>query len=196
MPVVPYGLTTYSITIEVAGITVILGYNGAGKSVLVRIFSGMLAPTSGKLTWGGSAPIAAARLQQAIVFQQPLMLRRSVAANIHYPLRLRRLGRDERAHRVEHVLDLAGLAHLADRPARVLSGGERQRLAIARALATRPQVLYLDEPTANVDPASTLAIETLITVASASGTKVIMVTQSIGQARRLADDIAYPRPSS
>ncbi len=99
--------------------------------------------------------------------------------------------RAQRAERTGATLAAARLQHLAERPARVLSGGEQQRLALARALSIRPEVLFLDEPTANLDPASTLAIEELIDVAHRAGTKIIFITHDLGQARRLADDVIF-----
>jgi tungstate transport system ATP-binding protein len=126
-----------------------------------------------------------------MVFQRPVLLRRSVRANIHFVLNLSHYSRTERAKRLQHVLDIAGLSALVDRPARVLSIGEQQRLAIARALAVEPEVLFLDEPTASLDPTSVAAIEDIIRAADAQGTKIILVTHDLGQARRLAGDIVF-----
>jgi tungstate transport system ATP-binding protein len=126
-----------------------------------------------------------------MVFQKPVLLRRSVAANIRYALSIRGVPRLARAARTAAALETAGLAGLADRPARVLSAGEQQRLAIARAMALGPDILFLDEPTANLDPAATLAIESLVTTAHDQGTKIVMVTHDVGQARRVADDVVF-----
>ena len=117
-----------------------------------------------------------------------MLLRRSVAANIDFVLRLR--GRADPGRRQE-ILDHAGLAAHADQPARLLSGGEQQRLAMARALATEPDVLFMDEPTSNLDPASTLVIEEIAKAARDRGTKIIFITHDMGQARRLADDVVF-----
>ncbi len=171
--------------------TFILGPNGAGKSLTLRLIHGLLAPTSGHISWGGAPPGRAVRLRQAMVFQRPVLLRRSVAANIDYVLRLRRVPRGVRRRRVEEVLDRAGLGALAGRPARSLSGGEQQRLAIARAWAVPPEVMLLDEPTSSLDPAATLAVERMIETIHAEGTKIIMTTQDTGQARRLADEVLF-----
>jgi tungstate transport system ATP-binding protein len=170
--------------------TIVLGPNGAGKSLLLRLVHGLLEPTSGLVIWDGPEAARAARYQ-AMVFQRPVMLRRSVRANIAYALRLRGLGRAERAARVADILARTGLSGLAERPARVLSGGEQQRVAIARAWALQPEVLFLDEPTANTDPAATRAIEELIEAVHQAGAKVIMTTHDLAQARRLADDIVF-----
>jgi tungstate transport system ATP-binding protein len=160
--------------------TVILGANGAGKSVLMRLMHGLLTPTTGKVAWSSPG-------RQAMVFQRPVMLRRSALANVAYALKL--AGQDERAAMA--ALDEVGLAHLAHRPARVLSGGEQQRLALARAWALHPEVLFLDEPTASLDPSATREIETVIRAFDAAGTKIVMATHNLGQARRLADEIIY-----
>lgn len=171
--------------------TIVLGPNGAGKSLLLRLLHGLLAPTSGRVTWNGRPADAAIRRRQAMVFQKPVLLRRSVAANVDYALKIRGLPRAERAPRVAGMLKLANLESHSGVPARVLSGGEQQRLSLARALVTRPEILFLDEPTASLDPASTQAIETLIQAAAASGTRIVMVTHDIGQARRIADEVVF-----
>ncbi len=173
----------------VAGpVTMIMGPNGAGKTVLVRLLHGMLEPTAGEIFWAGRPLDEAARKRQAMVFQSPVLLRRSVSANIDFVLSLRGSVSRERC---TELLQMAGLADKADQPARLLSGGERQRLAIARALATGPDVLFLDEPTASLDPASTLAIEEIVGQARDRGTRIVFITHDIGQARRLADEVVF-----
>jgi tungstate transport system ATP-binding protein len=169
------------------GCTAILGPNGAGKSVLLRLCHGLLAPTAGQIAWLG--PHRDPRRRQAMVFQRPVMLRRSAVENVAYGLKLAGLGRAERLRRAHAALARVGLEHIADRPARVLSGGEQQRVALARAWALEPEVLFLDEPTASLDPAATRAIEAAIAKIRAGGTAVIMTTHDLGQARRLADAI-------
>jgi tungstate transport system ATP-binding protein len=169
-----------SIDIEAGPSTVILGANGAGKSVLMRLMHGLLAPTSGRIAWNSPG-------RQAMVFQHPVMLRRSALANVAYALRV--AGRDESP--AMEALKEVGLAHVAHRPARVLSGGEQQRLALARAWALHPEVLFLDEPTASLDPSATREIETVIRAFDAAGTKIVMATHNLGQARRLGDEVIY-----
>jgi tungstate transport system ATP-binding protein len=163
--------------------TIILGANGAGKSVLMRLMHGLLRPSSGSIIWNG----ADVQRRQAMVFQRPIMLRRSALANVVYALKL--AGQQESL--AMEALKEVGLAHLAHRPARVLSGGEQQRLALARAWALHPEVLFLDEPTANLDPSATREIETIIKAFDASGTKIVMATHNLGQARRLGDEVIY-----
>ncbi|MBL8670931.1 MAG: ATP-binding cassette domain-containing protein [Alphaproteobacteria bacterium] len=171
--------------------TVILGPNGAGKSLLLRLCHGLLAPTAGSVRWSGGLGAAATRARQAMVFQRPVMLRRSALANVAYPLALRGIARRERAARALAALERFGLGHLADRPARVLSGGEQQRVALARAWAMAPEVLFLDEPTAALDPNATRAVEQAIDAFHAAGVTVVMTTHDLGQARRLADAILF-----
>jgi len=169
-------------------VTVVMGANGAGKSLLLRLMHGMLEPTEGDVRWGGQPLNARSRRRQAMVFQRPVLLRRSVAANIRFAQRLRR---EIPAKPVEDILEEVGLANQSAQPARLLSGGEQQRLSLARALAMEPEVLFLDEPTASLDPTSTAAIEEIVLRAHARGTKVIFVTHDIGQAHRLADDVVF-----
>jgi tungstate transport system ATP-binding protein len=169
--------------------TVLIGPNGAGKSTLLRAAMGLIRPSTGRITWGGRE--AAPPLRRAILFQRPAMLRRSAAGNLRYALAAARVKRPARAARIAELLDLVGLGGLAERGARKLSGGEQQRLALARALARDPQVLFLDEPTASLDPAATKAIEDIIRDVAARGVKVVMSTHDLGEARRLAGEIVF-----
>lgn len=125
------------------------------------------------------------------MFQKPVLLRRSVEANVRYALTAAGLPTGERQVRTCEALERGGLAHLASKPARVLSGGEQQRVALTRVLAMRPEILLLDEPTANIDPASTAAIEAALREVHRAGTPFVMVTQDLGQARRLAGEIVF-----
>jgi tungstate transport system ATP-binding protein len=169
--------------------TVLVGPNGSGKSTLIRLGMGLIAPTSGRVTWGGHSKSEG--LRRAMVFQRPVMLRRSAAANVAYGLHGAGLPRRRLADRVDTLLAEVGLQHLAGRPARRLSGGEQQRLALARALIRDPEVLFLDEPTASLDPAAIKAVEDIIATVAARGVKVVMATHDLGQARRLAGDIVF-----
>ena len=169
-------------------ITAIMGPNGAGKSLFLRLLHGMLQPTSGSVLWGHRRLNRDERRRQAMVFQKPVLLRRSCAANVDFVLRANADQRDQVRH---SVLNRVGLEQHADTPARMLSGGEQQRLAIARALACAPEVLFLDEPTANLDPSSTRLIERIVTEVHRDGIKVIWVTHDIGQARRVAGDVMF-----
>jgi len=181
-------LRAVNLRVEEGPPTIIIGPNGAGKSVLLRLLHGLLAPGTGQVLWSGIADPAP---RQAMVFQRPVLLRRSVLANVAYPLSLRGVGRAEQQARAHAALDLVGLTALAKRPARRLSGGEQQRLALARAAALRPAVLFLDEPCASLDPAATRAVEQVVARLAASGTKIIMTTHDLGQARRLAGDVVF-----
>lgn len=167
--------------------TVIIGPNGAGKSLFLRLCHGLIKPTEGRVVWG--APKASMR--QAMVFQRPVMLRRSVTANIDYALALHKTPISERADIITDVLNKTGLSRLADADARLLSGGEQQRLALARAWALQPEVLFLDEPTASLDPSASYQIEELVAAIHAQGTKIIMTTHDLGQAQRMGDEVLF-----
>ena len=168
--------------------TVVIGPNGAGKSLFLRLCHGLLKPTEGHVRWQHGSDAAR---HQAMVFQRPVMLRRSVVANIDYALKLRQVPRRHRSDIVDRVLQQTGLRRLADQPARVLSIGEQQKLALARAWALEPQVLFLDEPTASLDPAATHSVEEIITAIHGAGTRIILTTHDLGQARRLADEVIF-----
>ncbi len=176
------------LTLESGPLTVIMGPNGAGKSLLVRLLHGMIRPSAGLIEWGGMPLGDVTRKRQAMVFQSPVLLRRSVAANVNFVLRLKGPAPQRRCM---DLLEMAGLAAKARQPARLLSGGERQRLAMARALASEPDVLFLDEPTASLDPASIMAIEEIVAAARDRGVKIIFITHDIGQAHRLADEVLF-----
>lgn len=171
------------------GPTVILGPNGAGKSLLLRCLHGLIRADAGQVFQDGLPLNKAQRMRQAMVFQRPVLLRRSVAANLDFVLRRRGLSRSARRERIADLLATGGLSGRERQWARSLSGGEAQRLAILRALATEPDVLFLDEPTSALDPGAAQAIEALVMRASAQGVRIVMVTHDIGQARRLARDV-------
>ena len=179
-----------SFRIDTSGRTVILGPNGAGKSVMLRLCHGLLRPTGGDLRWGGLT-VAEARDQQAMASQHPVLLRRTVTGNLLHVLHVKGVPRSERQALVDAALRQAGLEDLGPRAARTLSGGQKQKLAIARACVVRPAVLLLDEPTANLDPAAVRGVEELVRAVAAAGTKILMTTHDIAQARRLADDVLF-----
>jgi tungstate transport system ATP-binding protein len=180
-------IDSVSLTLAAGAPTVLIGPNGAGKTTLLRLAMGLITPSRGRVTWAGREDITPT--QCAIVFQHPAMLRRSAAGNVHYALAAAGMPRASRAARCAELLSLVGLGDVADRPARRLSGGERQRLAFARALAKDPAVLFLDEPTASLDPAATKAIEDLVRAVAARGIKVVMSTHDLAEARRLAGEV-------
>ncbi len=167
--------------------TILLGPNGSGKTTLLKLAMGLLTPTAGSVTYNGrEKPTPGTR---AFVFQKPMMLRRTVAANVAYALKA--AGRRPDRLEIARLLAEVGLAGMDDRPARRLSGGEQQRLALARALARDPEVLFLDEPTASLDPASTKAVEDIVSRVAQSGVKIVMTTHDLGQARRLASEVVF-----
>ena len=180
-------LDDISLTLGPGAPTVRIGPNGSGKTTLLRAAMGLIPVTRGRVTWGGRD--ASPPDRRAILFQRPAMLRRSAAGNVRYALAAAGVPRAQRANRAAELLALVGLEGLDQRPARRLSGGEQQRLALARALARNPEVLFLDEPTASLDPAATKAIEDIVRAVSARGVKVVMATHDLGEAKRLAGEI-------
>jgi tungstate transport system ATP-binding protein len=166
----------------------LVGANGSGKTTLLRLLHGQLAHTGKRravLDAQGREPA------QAMVFQRPFLLRLSVWHNLMLALWLAGVPRGERAARAAQALARVGLADQRDRPARVLSGGQQQRLALARAWAVRPRVLFLDEPTASLDPGAKREVEQLIAEFAQEGMAVVMSTHNLGQAKRLATRVVY-----
>jgi tungstate transport system ATP-binding protein len=182
-------LDRISLTIRPGPPTLLIGPNGSGKTTLLRLCMGLTAPTRGRVTWGGRNDPTPTR--RAFVFQRPVMLRRTAAANVTYALAQAGVLRTGRMERAAALLERVGLADLAGRPARLLSGGEQQRLALARALARDPEILFLDEPTASLDPAATRAVEQIVAKAAQSGLKIVMASHDLGQVRRLAGDVVF-----
>ncbi|MBM7068000.1 ATP-binding cassette domain-containing protein [Actibacterium sp. 188UL27-1] len=169
--------------------TIVLGPNGAGKTTLLQLFHGLVRASSGQVSWAVDMPQA--DLAQAYVFQTPTLMRRSVQDNIAYPLIVRGVARRAARRQASEAAQSVGLGAHLEAPAHVLSGGERQKLSIARAMITEPQVLFLDEPTTNLDGRSVREIEEMLMAAVARGTKVVMATHDLGQARRLAGDVIF-----
>ncbi len=176
-----------SLKLEAGPPTVLIGPNGAGKTTVLRVAMGLIAPSGGLVTWNGREHSPPTR--RAIMFQRPAMLRRSAAGNLRYALAAAGVPRAQRETRMRDLMAEVGLQGLEGRPARQLSGGEQQRLALARAFARDPAVLFLDEPTASLDPAATKAIEDIVRAIAARGVKVVMSTHDLGQARRVAGDV-------
>jgi tungstate transport system ATP-binding protein len=179
-------LQNVNITLAPNTRTIILGPNGAGKSVLLRIMHGLLAPSSGSVQWGHYNPNA-----QAMVFQKPILLKRSVLANIEFALEVSGKFNQNLQKIAIAALGKAGIAHLAQRQARQCSGGEQQRIALARAWALEPEILFLDEPTASLDPSATKTVEATIQAIHAADTTIVMSSHDLGQASRLADRIIF-----
>jgi tungstate transport system ATP-binding protein len=181
-------LDRVDLALDGAAPVAVLGANGAGKSVLLRALHGLLPPTEGAVLWSGST---ARPRDQAMVFQRPVLLRRSALANIEYALAVNGVAGDGRARRAREALERVGLAHLAERAARALSGGEQQRVALARAWALAPRVLFMDEPTAGLDPAAAAEVERVIGEIRAAGTAIVVTTHHLGFARRVASEIVF-----
>ncbi|MDC0739484.1 ATP-binding cassette domain-containing protein [Cognatishimia sp. SS12] len=178
-----------SFTLVEHGITVIMGPNGAGKSTLLRALHGMERLSAGAIRWATDQQTAQQR--QAFVFQTPTLMRRTVLDNVAYPLRLAGHTRKAARGKALALLSNVGLAERADVRASVLSGGERQKMALVRALARAPEVLFLDEACANLDGSATRDIEAILQAQAQQGTRLILTTHDIGQARRLADDVLF-----
>jgi len=185
----PFGhqlLGPCSFTLDGPGPTLVMGPNGAGKSLMLRLAHGLLTPTEGSVTWSG-----AGTPRQAMVFQTPVLLRRSALANLIHALAVNNVPRKLRTELAREALARFGLSASADTPARVLSGGEKQRLALARAWALSPSVLFLDEPTSALDPAAIKAVEVAVQEFHDRGTRIVMTTHDLHQARRLAGDVLF-----
>lgn len=177
------------LTLDGRGLCVVIGPNGAGKTTLLRLMHGAARLTGGSIQW--ACDTKEARHHQSFVFQQPVVLRRTVEDNLIYPLRLRGVPRSEARSAARDWAQRVGLdPHLAHR-ASVLSGGEKQKLAIARALITKPALVFLDEPTASLDGRAMREIEGILLQAKADGTRLILSTHDMGQARRIADEVVF-----
>lgn len=181
-------LSSLNLSINSDGVTVIMGPNGAGKSIFLKILNGILTPTSGCITWNNKKQFSDTLNTQAFVFQKPILLRRSVIANLDYMDSV--LGNKKRISK-DRLLKIVQLQKQKNQPARMLSLGEQQRLSLIRSLMLRPNLLLLDEPTANLDPASTKIIEDIILNLKMMGIKIIFVTHNILQAKRIADEIIF-----
>jgi len=172
------------------GISVLLGPNAAGKTLVLRLARGLLEPSSGRVQWDGRPP---RQLDTGVGYvpQRPVMLRRSVRANLDYALARTCNVNGARGDWIARGLECAGLTDRAGDSARRLSGGQQQRLAIARAWVQRPCALLLDEPCSHLDPAAAAAVERTVRTIADEGTKVILTTHDLHQARRLADEVHF-----
>lgn len=179
------------VTLQVAasGFTIVLGPNGSGKTSLLRMMHGLDRLSSGTVTWATDTETA--RKRQAFVFQTPIMMRRSVIDNLIFPLTTHGMARAAARDLAADWADRIGLGEAKDRSATQLSGGEKQKLALARALVRDPDILFLDEPCANLDGRATREIEEILQSAFEDGTRIVMSTHDMGQARRLATDVYF-----
>ena len=178
-----------NLEIEQNGISILLGANGSGKTTLLEALHGLRKLSAGKVEWTISHSLAAK--EQAFVFQSPIMLRRTVAENLAFPLKVRGLSKSTATAEAMTWAKKIGLEKKIKQQAVLLSGGEMQAIAVARALITKPKMLFLDEPTASLDGATKKTIEDILIFASRNGTKIVMSTHDLGQAKRLAKDIIF-----
>lgn len=178
-----------TLSLHAQGFTIIVGPNGSGKTTLLRVMHGVERISTGQVKWAVDDAIA--RRQHSYVFQTPILLRRTVWENIYYPLKLNGVSRADAAPQIADWAARIGLSDLVHNPATRLSGGERQKLALARALIAAPAVLFLDEPSSNLDGRATREIEAILREASAKGTRIVMTTHDLGQAKRLATDALF-----
>jgi tungstate transport system ATP-binding protein len=181
-------LRDVSLTLHRGDRLALVGANGSGKTTLLRVLHGLLPSDGHRLVYtltGDSAPVT------AMLFQRPFLLSLSVRFNVMLGLWLHGAPRAQRARRCMSALQRVGLEAVAKRAARTLSGGQQQRLALARAWALKPDILLLDEPTANLDPSAKREVERVIDVLAADGATVVMSTHNLGQAKRLATRVAY-----
>jgi len=183
-------LCDVSIQFPKEGTITIVGPNGAGKTLLLKICHGLLSPSKGRIRWANNAD-ALLPSMQSMVFQRPIMLRRSAKDNLMFAMKASKVPIEQRATRLEQALGHAKLSSLQDRPAKKMSGGEQQRLALARCFALQPQILFLDEPTAHLDPISISHVERLIYTIAETGCQIVMVTHDLAQARRLGSHTAF-----
>jgi tungstate transport system ATP-binding protein len=177
-------LKQVSMRVDRGDFLVLVGSNGSGKTTLLRVLHGLLAHD-------GERELAAGALRQAMVFQRPFLMRLSVSNNLRLALWLGGVPRAAWPERCDAALRRVGLQGLEQRPARALSGGQQQRLALARAWAVQPQLLFLDEPTASLDPSAKREVEALLAGFAADGTTLVMSTHNLGQAKRLASRVIY-----
>jgi len=178
-----------SLSLAATGFTMIIGPNGAGKTTLLRLMHGLQRCTKGEVSWAVSP--AQARHRQGFVFQSPIMMRRRVSDSLAYPLRLRGMSKSAALEKATQCAQDFELSELLDNWAPMLSGGEKQKLSLARALITEPEILFLDEPCANLDGRATREIEGILQNVKTNGTRLVMSTHNMGQAKRLADDVVF-----
>ena len=183
-------LENITLRIEKGSPKILMGANGAGKTLLMRVAHGLLMPTQGKVCWAENKK-SFGSVRQTMVFQKPIMLRRTVKENLLFALNTVEKNKTIKEQLVHKALSEVNLSHKADAHAPILSQGEQQKLAIIRACLLKPEVLFLDEPTSNIDPHYTREIESLIRDISNQGTQIIMATHNIDQAKRLNGEILF-----
>lgn len=181
-----------NLTIESGSFLGIIGSNGAGKSTLIKTIAGLIDSSSGFINYNSEKISPKIQKSMTLVFQKPYLLRATVFKNIAYPLIIRKIKKEEIVKRVNEVMKSMDIKHLENQKAWTLSGGEAQKVALARAIVSRPSLLLLDEPTANIDPSSVLVIEENIKkFYKKNKPTVIIITHNLQQSRRLCKDVAF-----
>lgn len=185
-------LNINDLTIESSSSLGIIGSNGAGKSTLIKIIAGLIDASAGFVEYNNEKLSTKVQQNMTLVFQKPYLLRTTVFNNIAYPLTIRKVKRDEIINRVKQVMKSMDIEYLQDQKAWTLSGGEAQKVALARAIVSRPSLLLLDEPTANIDPSSVLIMENAIRdFYKENNATIIIITHNLQQGKRLCKDIAF-----
>ena len=183
------------LSLEAGTSLAIMGANGAGKSLLLELMHGLIKPSAGSISWADKTPVQS-KHDRAYIFQRRILMRRSVRDNIAFALDAVGIGGAEKTDRMAHALEKTDLTSRADQPAALLSGGEAQRLALARAIATNPKSLLMDEPTSSLDPEASAAFEAMLAELKSNGTQLIWITHNRAQAARLADQVAFTAEGS
>jgi len=183
-------LKEVSFNVQKNSILSIVGPNGAGKTSLLKVLHGIYELNSGSISWGAYS-INEIKKMQAMIFQNPLLLKRSVKENIEYVLKIRNYAKSEILNKTNEVLDLCNITELQNQQAHRLSGGEKQKLSIARAWVLNPNILFLDEPTLNLDPPSVYEIEDLIINMHEKDTFVMFASHDLRQVRKLSQEVVF-----
>ena len=168
-------------------ITIIAGNNGSGKSTLLKILHGIIQHTSGTINWG-EIPVHEVRKKQSMVFQNPILLNRTTFKNIMYVAKRKNIETNESVDKIIKQLNLESIINIESK---YLSGGEKQKVAIAMSIISNPKIIFLDEPTSQLDPVYKNEIENIITKLSENNTKIFMTSHDIAQINRIGKEIIF-----
>lgn len=180
----------FNLEIATSDTSIILGHNGSGKSLLLKLLHGVINPSHGKIRWNQHTP-SSKQYWRTFLLQRPTFFKQSIEFNIKFVLQIAGVDKSEHNQRCDHALEICGLTHLRQRNTHSLSGGELQKVSLARAWVLKPSVVLLDEPTVALDPPSVISFEKIIQQFEKSGTKIIMTTHDLAQAKRLAKEVIF-----